>query len=384
MVRSLCHSSSSMQMLKNKWTWFRWIVISCGIALCIVLAVILITPLFIFGDFVQEKVAQTVKDKFKYIKQVGPVSFHWPNCITIAYLVIQRQEQSENSLIGIEDIKSTLRLFPLLFKKIIVKKLFMHRINYENRLLIKDLVTDKFSFIDGVVSIHTRLSINEGPTTIKGVIDLHQKKPAFDLTFEAKDVNITQDIPALELLPLFTVKGGEVGGILSITGSLRGKGLGREIVNGKLVAHAKIEVRDGYIRGNKLLSSILEIIGEKDLYSFDSMKALIQIKDGKVYTQNMDMQGPLMSLNASGMAEFEGSISYDAVVRFHKEHLGKDVKKIAELVLKQNELPIEIRGTTKDPRVAVKLNKESLEHVVKGLVNDFLRTSKKKQEKETN
>lgn len=93
------------------------------------------------------------------------------------------------------------------------------------------------------------------------------------------------------------------------------------------------------------------------------------------------MQGPLMSINASGIAEFEGSISYDAVVRFNKEHLGKDAEKIAELVLKQNELPIEIRGTAKDPRVAVKLDKESLENVFKGLINDFLRNPKEKQKK---
>ncbi|MEP9412255.1 MAG: hypothetical protein HRF42_12830 [Candidatus Brocadia sp.] len=371
-------------MLKNKRTRFRRIVISCGIVLCVALVVILIVPIFISGDFIQRKVTQTLKDRFSYISQVGPVSFHWPNRVNISSLTIQRHGQNKEALIHFENIHSTLRLLPLLLKKIDVKKISIQQINYENRLLIKDLVTYKFSFRDGVVSAHTRLYINEGPATIKGVIDLRQKSPAFDLAFEAKDIYITQDIPALELFPLFTVKGGEVGGILSIVGSLQGKGLGREIVSKKLVADIKLDVRDGYIRGNKLLSSILEILGEKDLYSFDSMETLIRIKDGKVCTQKVDMQGPLMSLNASGMAEFEGSISYDAVVRFNKEHLGKDVKKIAELVLKQNELPIEIRGTTKDPRVAVKLNKENLEHVIKGLVNDFLLNSKKKQEKETN
>ncbi len=369
-------------MQKDKRTWFKGIVILCGVVFCVVSAVVLITPLFISEDFVQRKVVQTVKDRFKYVKEVGPVSFHWPGSITIAYLTLQRQEQNEDSPIDIENIKGTLRLFPLLGKKIIVKKLSIQRINYENRLLIKDLVTDTFSFSDGVISTRMRLHINEGPTTLKGVVDIHQKEPVFDLAFEANDVYITEDIPALGLLPLFTVKGGEIGGILSITGSLQGRGIGREIINEKLVAHAKIAVRDGYIRGNKLLSAILEILGEKDRYSFDSMESLVQIRDGKVYTQKMDVQCPLMSLNASGMAEFEGAISYDAVVRFNKEHMGKDVKKIAELVLKQNELPIEIRGTAKDPRVAVKLDKGSLENVFKGLVNDFLRSSKEKRKKD--
>jgi len=371
-----------MQIQRNKRSRLKGIIISCGIFFGIALAVILIIPIFISGNFVQQKVTQTIEDRFKYINQVGPVSFHWPNSITIAYLTIQRQEQNRDSPIHFENIQSTFELLPLLFKKIIVKKLSIQRINYENRLLIKDLVTDKFSFIDGVISTHTRLRINEGPTTMKGVIDLRQKKPAFDISFEAKGIHITQDIPALDLLPIFTVKEGEIGGIMSVEGYMRGKGLGKEIFNKKLVADIKLDVRDGYIRGNELLSSILEIMGEENLYSFDSMKALIQIKDGKVYTQKMDIQSPLMSLNASGMAEFEGPISYDAMVRFNKEHLSKDVEKIAGLVLKENELPIEIRGTTKDPRVAVKLDKDSLEHIVKGLVNDFLHTPKEKHKKE--
>jgi hypothetical protein len=367
-----------MQMQKNERTWFRWVVIFCGILICIAVVVVLIARVFISGDFVQQKVTQIVEGRFKYINQVGPVSFRWPNKVNISYLTIQRHEQNKDSQIHLEDIQGGFRLFPLLFKKIVVKKISIRQINYENRLLIKDLVTDKFSFTDGVISTHAQLRINEGPTTIKGVIDLREKKPPFDLTFEARDVHITQDIPALQLLPIFTVKGGEIDGILGIGGSLQGKGIGKEIVNKKLVANMKLDVRDGYIRGNKLLSSILEIFGEKDLYSFDSMEAIIQIKDGKVCIQKMYIEGPLMSLNVSGMAEFEGAISYDAMVKFNKGHLSKDVDKIADLVLKQHELPIEIRGTTNSPKVAVKLDKD----ILKGLIHDFFHTSKERYKKE--
>ena len=173
-----------------------------------------------------------------------------------------------------------------------------------------------------------------------------------------------------------------MGGILSLKGYLRGNGLGKEILNKKLVADMKLEVKNGYIKGNKLLSSILEIIGVKDAYSFDLMEAVIQIKDGKISTPKMDIHSPLLSLNASGMTKLDGSISYDAAVKFNKEHMGKDVEKIAGLLLKQDALPIEIRGTTKDPKVSVKLPKENLENLVKGLVNDFLSNPKEKQKKE--
>ena len=112
---------------------------------------------------------------------------------------------------------------------------------------MKGLVTDKFSFKDGVVSTSVRLSVNEGPTDIKGVIDLRQKKPTFDLSIEAKDIHITQDIPFLSILPIFTTRDGEVGGLLSLTGFLRGNGLAK-ILNKKLAADMKLEVRNGYIR----------------------------------------------------------------------------------------------------------------------------------------
>ncbi|MCR4320082.1 MAG: AsmA-like C-terminal region-containing protein, partial [Candidatus Brocadiaceae bacterium] len=205
---------------------------------------------------------------------------------------------------------------------------------------------------------------------------------AFDISVEARDIHITQDNPFLSILPIFTTRDGEVGGILSLTGFLRGNGMGKEILNKKLAGDMKLEVRNGYIRGNRLISSILEIIGVKDVYSFDLMEAVIQIKDGKISTPKMDIQGPLLSLNASGVTKLDGSISYNATVRFSKEHMDKNVEKIAGLLLKQNELPIEIRGTTRDPKVSVKLSKDNLEHIIKGLVNDFLSNPKEKRKKE--
>lgn len=219
--------TSNMHMRRNKTAWLRRSIIFCGIASCIAGATILIIPLFISEDFVQQKVAQAVKDRFEYVKGVGPVSFQRPNRFTIGHLTLQRQEQNEDSPIVMENIKGALSLFPLLREKIIVKKLSIQQINYENRLLIKDLVTDSLSFSDGIVSTCMRLNINEGPTTLKGMVDFRRQEPAFDLTFEAKDVHLTEDIPILEFLPLFTVKGGEVWGGFKHCGFSPGQGDGQ-------------------------------------------------------------------------------------------------------------------------------------------------------------
>ena len=196
----------------------KWGIISCSIIFCVGLAVVLIIPAFISGDFIRQKVIQTLDDRFKSVHQVGAFSFHWPSQINISYIVVQKREGNGEEPIKLEEIQGTLKLLPLLFKKFVVKNISIREINYENRLLMKGLVTDKFSFKDGVVSTRVRLSVNEGTTAIKGVIDLRQKKPTFDLSIEAKDIHITQDIPFLSILPIFATRDGEVGGILSLTG----------------------------------------------------------------------------------------------------------------------------------------------------------------------
>lgn len=366
-----------MQMQTNKRAWLKGSVISCGIVFCIAAVVILVVPLFVSGNFIQQKVTQALENRFKSVHEAGTASFHWPNRVNISYLTIQKQGQNANSSIVFEDIQGTMKLLPLLFKKVVVKKISVQQINYKNRLSVKDFVTDKFSCKNDIISMSARLKLNGGTAAIDGTIDLRQKK--LNLSFEARDICITQDIPAISLLPIFTSNVEEVGGIMSFSGSVRGNGFGREILNKELLADVKLEVTDGYIRGNKIVSSLLKIVGAKDTYSFHTMDAVIQIKGGKIYTKKMDICGPVMSVSVSGAAELDGAISYDAVVKFSKEHLNKDIGKIADSILRQNALPVEIRGTTKDPKVSVKLSQDNLEHLVKGVVNDFLSAYKNKK-----
>lgn len=368
----------------TKKTSLKRIFISCSIVFCIALAIVFTAPLFIQENLIKQAVTKALENSFETSCQTGTVSFHWPNRINIAYLIIQRQGQSKESPIQVGDFQGTVKLLSLFSKKIVVKKISIRDINYENQFLVKDLVTDKFLFENGILSTNARFTLNDGPATLKGTADIRQKKPVFNFSFDAKDIHITQDVPALRLLPVLAEKGGEIGGILNLQGNVSGSGLGREIMNSTLAANVKLTIRDGYIRGNKIISAIMEIIGVKDAYSFQSMKTEIQIKDGKVYTPKMDMEGQVMDLHVSGVAEFEGSISYDAVVKFHDKQLSKGVEKIARLILKDNELPLEIRGTTKDPIISVKLPRDNLENLIHGLVNDFLPASPKKRKKSTN
>ena len=93
-----------------------------SIILCVGLAVVLIIPAFISGDFIRQKVTQTLDDRFKSVHQVGAFSFHWPSQINISYIVVQKREGNGEEPIKLEEIQGTLKLLPLLFKKFVVKK----------------------------------------------------------------------------------------------------------------------------------------------------------------------------------------------------------------------------------------------------------------------
>jgi uncharacterized protein involved in outer membrane biogenesis len=355
------------------------VFIFCGIFLGVVLAGILIAPFFISENFIRQKTTQIVENALGDSCQIGTVSFHWPNRVNVSHLTVQRQEQGGGAPIQAEDLQGTVNLFPLFRKEVSLAKISVRYINYENRFLVEKLVTKKFSFKNGIISTDAQFMLNDGASTLKGTVDFHTPRPAFDFLFTGKDIHITQDMPVFQV---FTENRGELGGSLSLSGTISGRGMGSDSIKKKLVADVKLMLREGYIRGNRLVSSILEIIGAKDSYSFQSAEAEIQIRDGKIYASQMDIKGSAMNLRAAGTAEFEGTIAFDAVVQFDKAYLSKGIEKIAGLVLKDNELPLEISGTVKDPVISVKLPKDNLDHLIKGLVNEFLSTSKGSRKRE--
>lgn len=371
-----------MHKLPNKMAWIKGILIYGGIAVCLVItAALVIIPAYVSEPFVKEKVAGALEDSTHHVSKMEDISFHWPGNVRISCVVVENKERPAEAPVQLEDVLISVKTVPLLFKKFVVKNISIRRINYENQLLVQDLVTSKFSFKRNVLFTHAQFLLNEGPASIKGTLDISQGAPIFDFALTASDVHITQDVPFLRLLPMFEVKDGELGGLLSLRGSVRGSGTGKEMLNNTLAANLMLTIRDGYVRGNKLLASLLDIMGAKNIYPFDLMEALIEIKDGKICTPKVSMNGPMLSFTASGTATFEGAISYDATIRFNKEYVSKDLEKISRMALSNNELPVEIRGTTKAPRVAVVLDKNNLEQLIKGLITDFTKDSKKKAKK---
>ncbi|MDR4508681.1 MAG: AsmA-like C-terminal region-containing protein [Candidatus Brocadiaceae bacterium] len=356
------------------------LVISGGIILCFAVIILFLIPFYsISQDVFQQSITESLKKQFRSIHQIGSISFSWPNRFTISSVSFRRQDQNKEPQLSMKDIRGSLKFFPILRKKFVVKNVSIREMNYENCLLVENLVTDTFSYKDGIVFTHSRLRVNDGPATLSGMIDFLGEKPVFDIQMNAKDIHITQDIPILQFLPIFRVDDdGELGGMLSFEGSIRGNGLDKTSFYEKLSADLHFTLRDGYIQGNRLFASLAKIFEIKNMYSFDLIDTTIQIKDASFFIPEMNMQSPIMEITASGSSAFDGNISYDAQITVNRNYLNKSKKEFSLLFPGHSTVPLEIRGTAKNPTVAVKFSQDNLTTLIKGLENGFFSNSQKK------
>jgi len=360
---------------KSKNVWLKRFLFSAMIIFFVISISGYIASLLVTEKFIKKNICLALENNLNAPFQLGKVVFHWPNQVRIASLAVQSSnKEAGRNTTHFKDIHGIFQLLPLLLKKIVVKEITVKQINYENCFLIEDLVTDTFRLEGRTVFTRVRFTANGGHALIEGFFELKRNKTAFDIFIRTNNVHLTHDMPFIRNLSLFTAKGAELGGMLSLEGSVAGKYSGGKILNKKFNGNITLEINDGYIKSNSLSSFLSDIVKVKNLYLFDLIEAEVQIKKEKFYTPEVQIISPPFNVNASGVTGFRGKILYDATLRFNKEYQGDNLKKVAGLSFTNNTLPLEIKGTVKKPRVSVTLTGDNLEQVMKGLVNDFLRS----------
>ena len=365
-----------MQMQKKKVLWIKWLVVSFCLTSLVVAISIFVFPTLFFEKSITQKAVLLLENRLPSSAQTGTVSYHWPNQIHVSYIILQKQNSDQKTTTQFDDIQGTLKLFPLLWNQVIFQKIEVKQINYENSLLIEDLFTDTLSLKDGVITTHAQFKANGGKTYLHGVIELNRDIPEFNITIKAHDVYITQEMPVLRDLPLFKNNGSEAGGILNIEGYLAGKGFGRNTLNKDIKGNFTLSIRNGYIKSNVLFSALSEIITINDFYSFDLLETEVRIKDETMYTPKAIVDSKLLKMEASGMIGFGGKLFYKANITVNERFVNKDIEKITGTAFRQNAIPLEIRGDINNPKISIKLSQENVEQLVRGIVNDFLRTDK--------
>ncbi len=118
-------------------------------------------------------------------------------------------------------------------------------------------------------------------------------------------------VPFEEFTHLFGVKEHRVVGDLRLTGTLRGNGRDPQGVSHSLSGRTNLLIEDGRILQSKVIWKILNILSlpmllqgkmdlEKDGLPFDKITAAIVVRNGRVETENIVVNSPVLKITAAG------------------------------------------------------------------------------------
>ena len=162
---------------------------------------------------------------------------------------------------------------------------------------------------DGIIDLHN-LACNafDGSVATKGTLNMQKPdRPAFDLTFDMKNVD------AHALLPKYTSFGDRMFGRLSMNTTMKGMlndtlGLVPQGLNGQ----GKVTVQDGKLTGVKVNQTIASLVSLPDLeeISFKDWENAFTVADGRVVIKDLRIKALGADYTVNGSQGFDGSLDY--------------------------------------------------------------------------
>jgi hypothetical protein len=143
----------------------------------------------------------------------------------------------------------------------------------------------------------------------------------------------------------------------------------RSLANEKLTGEGKIEIKNGQLwefRPFKGLQEFL-VIPEFSKVNFTDGSASFIIRDNKLYTQDLTLNGTTMTIKAIGSLGFDGGLDFEAECKFSQEYVqnSPDLRKFITNLFSQlqENLTLKITGNVKKPQysvIPVKINVDLL------------------------
>jgi len=194
--------------------------------------------------------------------------------------------------------------------------------------------------------------LNEGQGDVSVKANLKEETPPFDFSLSLSDVRINQKMDILAyVMPILPASDGHISGMLNMMLNADGNGLNwQDELSKSLSAVGEINIKDGYIKGDKIMSHILK----KEEYSFDDIVTQFKINDEKIFVDNLKVNSKDFNFGLSGWTSFDGRIEYTADAEIVGKYIGGDAEKILEMLGKGSKLPIVITGTVNNPRLVFK------------------------------
>ncbi len=212
--------------------------------------------------------------------------------------------------------------------------------------------------------------LNEGMGNAQLKADLRGEKPALNLIMNLSDVQIDQKMDLFAyIIPALSASEGRVSGALDMTLNAQAVGLDwKDELSKSINAHGNINLENGYIKGDKIISRIIE----KEEYRFDNITTDFRIKDEKIYTDDLKIDGKDFDIGLSGWTSFDGKIEYTADAEIIGRYIGGDTEKILGSLGKGTKLPVVITGTINDPGISLKsLTPEEAGTILQEIIRGF-------------
>ena len=214
-------------------------------------------------------------------------------------------------------------------------------------------------------------ALNDGPCTVLASADLKEEKPPLIFDMKLSDANINQNMDILAyIVPVLAAPEGKLSGKLNMQLNAKGNGLNwQDDLSKSLNGEGEIEIKDGYIKGGKVTSKILNAVGGRGEYEFDKITTRFVIEDSKILNDDISVNGKEFDIGLSGWTSFDGRIEYSADAEALGKHLGGDARKILGALSEGSKLPIVVTGTIDNPKLSFKWPKpQEIGNILQGIL----------------
>ena len=214
-------------------------------------------------------------------------------------------------------------------------------------------------------------TLNDGSCTVLASADLKEEKPPLIFDMKLYDANINQNMDVLAyIVPVLAAPEGKLSGTLNMQFKAKGNGLNwQDDLSKSLSGEGEIDIKDGYLKGGKVISKVLKAIGGRGKYEFEQIVTRFVIEDSKIINDDISVNGEEFDIGLSGWTSFDGRIEYSADAEGLGSHLGGDAGKILGSFSEGSKLPIVVTGTISKPKLSFKWPKpENIGSILQGIL----------------
>jgi hypothetical protein len=224
---------------------------------------------------------------------------------------------------------------------------------------------------DGVITVEPiEAVLNGGSVGGRATIGLVGEKPEHRLVLDGKDISLDADLAPLlaRANPLFAVgENGRTGGKAAVHLDLTAKGFAAEQVKRTLSGDGNIDLDDAFVQSTNWIGELMQFAGQSNKLSIPKVAVPFSVKDSKVVTNELPVEGAGLSMRLGGSAGLDGKLDY--LLRLKSDHKGGKFEKLASLLDKDGYLPLRLGGSIDSPKLKLPDVKDALLDRLGGLLD---------------